>query len=67
MKVVVQSRIRDYIKQNGIKQSYIASSTGIDGAALSNILTNRRELRADEFELICKALNREPGFFLKIE
>lgn len=63
----VQKRIASYIADNGIKQSFIADKTGIDKAVISAIMTNKRKMSADEYELIVKALNKTPNDFMLLE
>lgn len=63
MKTQVQTRVRDYLRANGIKQRFISEATGIDECALSNILCLRRELKADELFLICQAIHKNPSDF----
>lgn len=49
--------IRDYIQQHGLKQRHIAARAGIAEKTLSLILCGKRQLRADEFIGLCRALN----------
>lgn len=65
MKSTVQTRLRAYIKANGISQRFISKSIGLDEKSLSSILNNRRELRADEFMDICKAIRVNPNEFVE--
>ena len=65
--MVVQSRIADYIRKMGIKQSVICEKTGISVWALSAMLTGNRRMTADEFEKICIALEKEPNDFMCVE
>ena len=54
-----------YIKNNGVKQSYISEATGINKNALSSILKGKRKMSADEFLKIILLLNIEIGEFIK--
>lgn len=67
MKSAVQTRLRAYIKANGITQRYISKAIGLDEKSVSSILNNRRELRADEFMDICKAIRVNPDEFIEKE
>lgn len=67
MKVAVQSRVKEYIDTHGIRRSYISKVTGIRPDTLRHILCGERELRADELESICMAIDKEPGYFMKTE
>lgn len=64
MKNAVQSRLRDYVKANGIKQRYISQATGLKEYLVSDIFCMRREMKADEFVLICIAINKSPNEFV---
>lgn len=65
MKNIVQTDLKNYVKSNGIKQSYIAERTGLKEYTVSDIFTNRRELKADEFGLICIAIGKNPNDFVE--
>lgn len=64
--MVVEKRIADYIRDNGLKQKFISDRTGIEPVKLSNILNGKRNLAADECEKICIALNVDPNTFLHV-
>lgn len=63
----VQSRVADYVQNNGIRSSFIAEKTEMNPVIVSRILTQKREMTADEFEKFCKALKKQPGDFIQIE
>lgn len=63
----VQERVSNYILNNGIKQSFIVEKTGLSKDIISAILNKRRKMSADEFEIICRALNKTPNDFMLIE
>ena len=63
----VQSRISAYIRQMGIKQTVICEKTGIPKDALCGMLNNKRKMSADEYELICRALEKTPNDFTTVE
>ena len=62
--MVVQTRVAEYIRNMGIKQTTICEKTGISVSALSAMLTNRRKMTADEFEKICIAIEKSPNDFM---
>lgn len=62
--MIVQSRIADYIRENGLKKSYIAEQAGIKQDRFSLIINNHSRLRADELEKICVALKVSPCIFI---
>lgn len=63
----VQERVADYILNNGIKQVFIVEKSGLNKDVISAILNKRRKMSADEFELICKALNKTPNDFMLVD
>lgn len=58
-------RLRKIIEERGLKQSYIAQIVGISCDRVSKILNGNRKMLADEFLLICTALNIDPNIFRK--
>lgn len=60
----VYERLSNYIKDNGIKQSYISEKTGIPENTLSMILNGKSRLDADKLEDILIALNIEPSVII---
>lgn len=63
----VQERVAEYVQNNGIMKKFIAEKTGLAPAKVSNILNLNQKMTADEFELFCRALNKQPNDFIKIE
>ena len=59
----INQMLNEYVAANGIKQIYIAKKTGIDTNIISQILTGKRRILADEFLLICVAINLDPNYF----
>jgi len=60
----VYERLSNYIKENGIKQSYISEKTGIPENTLSMILNGKSRLDADKLEDIIIALNIDPNLII---
>ncbi len=60
----VYERLENYIKENGIKQSYVAEKSGIPKNTLSMILNGKSRLDADKLEDIIIALNIEPSLII---
>ena len=48
----INQMLNEYVTVNGIKQIYIAKKTGIDTNTISQILTGKRRILADE----CRSL-----------
>lgn len=63
----VQERVAEYVQNNGIMQKFIADKTGLSQVKVSNILNLNQKMTADELEMFCRALKREPGEFIKME
>ena len=53
---MVGKRIKAYLAENGIKQSFLSEKTGISNDVLSKILAGTRDLKAIEYARICRAL-----------
>jgi len=65
--VNVQERVAKYVQDNGIMQKFIAERTGLSPVKVSNILNLNQKMTADELELFCKALRKEPNDFISIK
>lgn len=61
----VGKRIQQFIKDNGIKQTYLAEKVGFTDAKLSAIVNGQRGIDCVEYARICKALGAEYGYFLE--
>lgn len=59
----INEQLNVYIKENGIKQVYIAQKTGLTEDVVSKILNGKRKIRADDFLTICTVLNIDPNIF----
>ena len=60
----VQKRIAEYIRLKGYKKRIVAQNAGIRLSRFSDIVNYKSELKADEFENICKALEVNPTEFM---
>ena len=63
--MVVQSRVAQYVKEAGIKQSFISEKTGLSENVISLIFNGKRKMSADEFAKICKAISKAPNDFME--
>jgi transcriptional regulator with XRE-family HTH domain len=54
---MVNEAIYTYLKENGIRQSHLASKSGIHQPKLSQSLNGKRKLSPEEYFSICRALN----------
>ncbi len=64
--MVVQSKIAQYLEEQGIKQSWLAQKTGLTDNMISGILNGKRKMTADEFVRICKAIGKNPNDFMEV-
>lgn len=60
----VYERLNKYIKDNGIKQSYISEKSKIPENTLSMILNGKLRLDADKLQDIITALNIDPNIII---
>lgn len=56
-------KIRDYMDNKGIKQTFLAEKTGLSLQAINTILNGSRKIEANEYYEICKALDKPLDFF----
>lgn len=61
----VEKKIGQYLKENGIKQIFVAEKAGITSSAMSDICNEKRKVDAVEYYLICKALQLPLDYFLE--
>lgn len=65
--MIVQKRVAQYIRDKGIKGSFIVRATGIRQSKLSGILNGHVELKADDLEKICNAIQANPNEFINVQ
>lgn len=61
----VQTRVFNYIRDMGIKQITICEKTGISIDKMSAMYRNVTRMTADDFEKICKAIQKDPNDFME--
>lgn len=54
---MIGKRIKEYLVQNGIKQTFLAEKTGLSDSIISDICIKNRKIDCVEYWKICKALN----------
>lgn len=54
---MIGARIRAYMKENGIKQTFVAKAAGLPDSTLSDICIRNRRIEITEYVRICRALN----------
>lgn len=63
---MIAKAIADYLRENGIKQSFICKKTGLTQYSISCALKGKRKLSVEEYGLICNALNVTYDFFFDV-
>ena len=61
---MVRENIAAYVKQNGIKQNFIADNIGISPSVVSQLLNGDREISAEEYISICDLFRVSCDFFV---
>lgn len=61
---MVGQRVKAYLTENGIKQSFLSEKTGISAQTLAAILSGSRKLEVMEYYRICQALKVDMLTFL---
>jgi transcriptional regulator with XRE-family HTH domain len=59
--------IKNYLISKGISQTYVANKTGIPISTLNAILNGNRKLLAEEYFVICQALDVPLETFIDID
>ena len=63
---MVGTRIKEYLKANGIKQGFLAEKVGLSPSQMSDICTKGRSIDCLTYYKICKALNVPLETFLEV-
>ncbi|MDD3960005.1 MAG: helix-turn-helix transcriptional regulator [Oscillospiraceae bacterium] len=58
------ARIKAYMQENGIKQSWLAKQINMSPSQLSEVLSGKRPLYADDLAKICESLHVSSDTFL---
>ena len=62
----VEKKIGQYLKENGIKQIFVAEKAGITSSAMSDICNEKRQITVTEYYNVCKVLQLPLNYFLEI-
>lgn len=62
---MVGKKIKEYLAEKGIKQTFLAKETGLSDSAISDICNNDRRIECTEYYKICKALNVSMDYFME--
>lgn len=65
MELELGLKIKKYLEDNGVSQTFISKKTGIELPKLNLALNGNRRFTFSEYELICGALNVNTDKFLK--
>ena len=60
---MIGKMIKQYLEKNGILLSYVASKIGVAPNVFSSMMNGKRRISAEEYYLICKALNVDLEYF----
>lgn len=60
---MVGKNIKSYLKENGIKQNFVAQKIGIPATTLNSMLSEKQKLPADTYFSICNVLGESPTRF----
>lgn len=63
----MQERIKQYLIDNGIKQTHLQKKLGISRSSCNVMLNGKRKITAQEYLQICKLLNLPTDYFLEDE
>lgn len=58
-------KIKSYLEEKGITQTFISRQTGIELPKLNLALNGKRRITFEEYSLICGVLKVNTDFFLK--
>lgn len=62
---MVGKNIKEYLRENGLKQSYLAEKVGITSCAMSRICNNDAGIDCILYYRICRELNVPFEYFMK--
>lgn len=62
---MIGAKIKQYLQDHGIKQSFLAQQTGLTDQVISDICVKDRKIDCYEYFKICQALNLSLEYFFK--
>ena len=63
---MIGSNLKAYLKENGIKQGFVAEKVGISDSTMSDICNKDRPIDCVIYYNICKVLNVPYEFFIEM-
>lgn len=64
---MLNKRIKSYMEERGIKQSFLKEPLGMTASTLNALLNGNRKLSAEEYFKICDALDVPLEYFRKVQ
>ena len=64
MSFTVREKLIEYLRDNGIKQEYVAEKANLSSVAMSNLANGKRGLDVEEYVRICHALGVSTDLFM---
>lgn len=64
---MVGARIKEYLQEHGIKQTFLAEKIDMTNSVVSDMLTGQRKISCVEYYKICTVLGLPLDTFLKDE
>lgn len=61
---MIKEKMRQYIKNSGVKQSVLSQKTGMSPQAISTFMNCKRDLDIEEYARLCDALGVSYEFFM---
>lgn len=62
---MIGKKIKAYLNEKGIKQTFLAKETGLSDSAVSDICNSDRKIDCVEYYKICRALGVPMSFFFE--
>lgn len=62
---MIGKRIKAYLDENGIKQSFVCEKTGLTPSQMSDICNRSRNIDCVTYYKICKALGQPLEYFME--
>lgn len=59
--------LKNYIKQNGLKQNYVAAKCGYPPVIFNYMLNGKKIIKTTDVPYICRALNISPNYLFGYE
>ena len=63
--MLIYEKVRQYIDEHGIRQSFVAKKCGIPVTTFNAIMNGHRKMYAEDLRSICYALEVSPELFIE--